>query len=168
MNSILEHRNFVAVQIEKSFGEEIDIEKAWNVGDEKHYQGKTYYVAALNAKGQPLWRLKKDVGRKEPEKRAKEPTQHKTERGIIKDIQKLVNKYNNLGYNGKYRWFDIKTIPNPRGGYDGIAICGVSKKFIDDKRFDDYAKELGFSFKKYKEYNFDRDNGTYIVYYDIK
>lgn len=35
------------------------IEKA-KVGDEKVYQGVTYYVAALNAAGKPLWRKKKE------------------------------------------------------------------------------------------------------------
>lgn len=37
-------------------------EKARKIGDEKVYQGVTYYVHALNSKGQPLWRKKKDGG----------------------------------------------------------------------------------------------------------
>lgn len=38
-------------------------EKAkWNVGDTKVYQGVTYEVSGLNAKGAPLWRKKKDGG----------------------------------------------------------------------------------------------------------
>lgn len=35
------------------------IQKAHNVGDEKVYQGITYYVASLNSSGKPLWRKKK-------------------------------------------------------------------------------------------------------------
>lgn len=41
-----------------------EVEKAWNVGDEKDFtqNGVTrrYYVHSLNASGQPLWRVKKD------------------------------------------------------------------------------------------------------------
>ena len=61
-NLIQKHRAFVAGQIEKSFDSEI--EKAYAVGDTKDFNGRTYYVHALNAKGQPLWRLKEKKGNK--------------------------------------------------------------------------------------------------------
>ena len=52
-----------AEEILKAAGTEGDLfEKARKVGDEKVYQGVTYYVAALNSKGVPLWRKKKDGG----------------------------------------------------------------------------------------------------------
>ena len=59
-NLIQKHRAYVAGQIEKSFDGEI--EKAYAVGDTKDFNGRTYYVHALNAKGQPLWRLKEKKG----------------------------------------------------------------------------------------------------------
>ena len=41
------------------------IEKGYQVGDEKDFNGRTYYVHELNGKGQPKWRLKKDGGSKQ-------------------------------------------------------------------------------------------------------
>jgi hypothetical protein len=78
-NNILEHEKLVTERINKSFGVEsnginkaidsslesddksldIDIEKAHNIGDEKVYQGVTYYVSGFNSKNIPLWRKKK-------------------------------------------------------------------------------------------------------------
>ena len=95
MNNILEHRKFVASQIEKSFGVENDIEKAYNVGDEKPYQGKTYYVAGFNAKGQPLWLLKKDGTKspkdvkKETDKNVKKQQPSKTSAFVTKLVDDL-------------------------------------------------------------------------------
>lgn len=65
-NPIEAKRRFVQDKIHKSFdsviniADEKELEKAWSVGDEKQYQGVTYYVGGFNAKGQPLWRKKKD------------------------------------------------------------------------------------------------------------
>ena len=56
-------REAVAANIAKSFENDIEKAKQWQVGDEatdKH--GVTYYVHALNAAGKPLWRKKKDSG----------------------------------------------------------------------------------------------------------
>lgn len=69
-NPIEERRRLVQERIAKSFdsginiAEEMSLEKAWNVGDEKQYQGVTYYVHSFNAKGKPLWRKKKDGEKK--------------------------------------------------------------------------------------------------------
>ena len=53
-----------ALDILKAAGTEDLFEKGkWNVGDEKVYQGATYYVAELNAKGSPKWRKKKGEGK---------------------------------------------------------------------------------------------------------
>lgn len=53
-----------ALDILKAAGTEDLFEKGkWNVGDEKVYQGVTYYVAELNAKGSPKWRKKKGEGK---------------------------------------------------------------------------------------------------------
>lgn len=43
------------------------IEKAYKVGDEKDVKGVMYYVAALNAAGKPLWRMKKDGNKAKPQ-----------------------------------------------------------------------------------------------------
>lgn len=76
-NIIQKHRAFVAGQIEKSFGNDFhssaqEVEKAYNVGDEKDFNGRTYYVHGLNAKGQPLWRLKDKKTKSDNEKKFKE------------------------------------------------------------------------------------------------
>lgn len=53
-----------ALDILKAAGTEDLFEKGkWNIGDEKVYQGVTYYVAELNAKGSPKWRKKKGEGK---------------------------------------------------------------------------------------------------------
>lgn len=62
-NPIEEKKRLVQSRINKSF--EGDIEKAYQVGDTKDFKGRTYYVHALNSSGKPLWRLKKDGGKKD-------------------------------------------------------------------------------------------------------
>ena len=48
----------------KAAGTEDLFEKGkWKVGDEKVYQGVTYYVSDFNAKGTPKWRKKKGEGK---------------------------------------------------------------------------------------------------------
>lgn len=64
-NPIEEKKKYVQRQIEKSFDNGIniaeEIQKAkWKVGDEKQYNGITYFVSGFNAKGTPLWKKKKD------------------------------------------------------------------------------------------------------------
>lgn len=63
INSIKINSVGEAEEILKAAGTEGDLfEKAYQVGDEKVYQGVTYYVAGFNAKGVPLWRKKKEGG----------------------------------------------------------------------------------------------------------
>ena len=50
-----------------------EIEKGYQVGDEKDFHGRTYYVHELNAKGAPKWRLKKDGGSKQNNGGGKKP-----------------------------------------------------------------------------------------------
>lgn len=53
-----------ALDILKAAGTEDLFEKGkWKVGDEKVYQGVTYYVSDFNAKGTPKWRKKKGEGK---------------------------------------------------------------------------------------------------------
>lgn len=53
-----------ALDILKAAGTEDLFEKGkWKVGDEKLYQGVTYYVSDFNAKGTPKWRKKKGDGK---------------------------------------------------------------------------------------------------------
>lgn len=68
-------KNDLINQIEvKDVSDALDILKAavtedlfekgkWKVGDEKVYQGVTYYVSDFNAKGSPKWRKKKGEGK---------------------------------------------------------------------------------------------------------
>ena len=52
-----------AQEILKGIGSEELFQKAkWKVGDEKVYQGITYYVHDFNSSGQPKWRKKKEDG----------------------------------------------------------------------------------------------------------
>lgn len=54
----------VKPDILKAAGTEDLFEKGkWKVGDEKVYQGVTYYVSDFNAKGTPKWRKKKGEGK---------------------------------------------------------------------------------------------------------
>lgn len=53
-----------ALDILKAAGTEDLFEKGkWKIGDEKVYQGVTYYVSDFNAKGTPKWRKKKGDGK---------------------------------------------------------------------------------------------------------
>ena len=76
-NIIQKHRAFVAAQIEKSFNNEFqvpnqEVEKAYNVGDEKDFNGRTYYVHGIGKTGMPLWRLKDKKTKSDNEKKFKE------------------------------------------------------------------------------------------------
>lgn len=65
IEDIQNKRNEIRNNILKGFGLEDDtFEKGkWKVGDEKVYQGVTYYVSDFNAKGTPKWRKKKGEGK---------------------------------------------------------------------------------------------------------
>lgn len=78
-NPIEARKRLVQERIEKSFQDNVGeqrerestsdvVEKAYQVGDEKQFNGRNYYVHALNSKGQPLWRLKRDAGKKDDNK----------------------------------------------------------------------------------------------------
>lgn len=76
-NIIQKHRAFVAGQIEKSFDSNLqspaqEVEKAYSVGDEKDFNGRTYYVHELNSAGQPKWRLKDKKTKADNEKKFKD------------------------------------------------------------------------------------------------
>lgn len=76
-NIIQKHRAFVAGQIEKSFDSNLqspaqEVEKAYSVGDEKDFNGRTYYVHELNSAGQPKWRLKDKKKKADNEKKFKD------------------------------------------------------------------------------------------------
>ena len=77
-NPIEARKRLVQERIEKSFQDNVGeqreaqttsdvVEKAYNVGDEKDFNGRTYYVHSLNSKGQPMWRLKSDGAKKDEE-----------------------------------------------------------------------------------------------------
>ena len=97
-NLIQKHRAFVAGQIEKSFDSEI--EKAYAVGDTKDFNGRTYYVHALNAKGQPLWRLKEKKTGNKPSAR-KPGSTDEIERMDSTKVRQAILGLNNIATNVK-------------------------------------------------------------------
>ena len=80
-NLIEERKRLVLERLQKSFDNEV-VEKAYQVGDEKQFNGRNYYVHALNSKGQPLWRLKRDGAKKDEEgggdKKVAKPEENKS------------------------------------------------------------------------------------------
>ena len=92
-----------ALDILKAAGTEDLFEKGkWKVGDEKVYQGVTYYVSDFNAKGSPKWRKKK--GEEKPSVQSPSGNKGSKKRIQIKDyfdvFTKLDNKRNiyEMGY----------------------------------------------------------------------
>lgn len=77
-NPIEARKRLVQERIEKSFQDNVGeqrerestsdvVEKAYQVGDEKQFNGRTYYVHSLNSNNQPMWRLKRDGAKKDEE-----------------------------------------------------------------------------------------------------
>jgi len=104
--------------IDKSL--DIDIEKAHNIGDEKVYQGITYYVSGFNSKHIPLWR-KKDKKKKKI--------------GSNNDIDKImsspeIEKLNTLKYTAGFSvWaYDNKITDSPYA--DNVLVDVKSLRLI--------------------------------------
>lgn len=89
-----------ALDILKAAGTEDLFEKGkWKVGDEKVYQGVTYYVSDFNAKGTPKWRKKK--GEKKPSGPSSSGNKGSKKRIQIKDYFDEINTaLNSNGYYG--------------------------------------------------------------------
>lgn len=89
-----------ALDILKAAGTEDLFEKGkWKVGDEKVYQGVTYYVSDFNAKGTPKWRKKKVGGK--PSGQSPSGNKGSKKRIQIKDYFDEINTaLNSNGYYG--------------------------------------------------------------------
>lgn len=89
-----------ALDILKAAGTEDLFEKGkWKVGDEKVYQGVTYYVSDFNAKGTPKWRKKKGEGK--PSGPSSSGNNGSKKRNQIKDYFDEINTaLNSNGYYG--------------------------------------------------------------------
>ena len=89
-----------ALDILKAAGTEDLFEKGkWKVGDEKVYQGVTYYVSDFNAKGSPKWRKKKGDGK--PSCPSPSGNKGSKKRNQIKDYFDEINTaLNSNGYYG--------------------------------------------------------------------
>ena len=89
-----------ALDILKAAGTEDLFEKGkWKVGDEKVYQGVTYYVSDFNAKGTPKWRKKKGEGK--PSGSSSSGNKGSKKRIQIKDYFDEINTaLNSNGYYG--------------------------------------------------------------------
>lgn len=89
-----------ALDILKAAGTEDLFEKGkWKVGDEKVYQGVTYYVSDFNAKGSPKWRKKKGEGK--PSVQSPSGNKGSKKRIQIKDYFDEINTaLNSNGYYG--------------------------------------------------------------------
>ena len=89
-----------ALDILKAAGTEDLFEKGkWKVGDEKVYQGVTYYVSDFNAKGTPKWRKKKGDGK--PSGQSPSGNKGSKKRIQIKDYFDEINTaLNSNGYYG--------------------------------------------------------------------
>lgn len=111
-NPIEERKRMVQERIAKSFdsginiAEEMELEKAWNIGDEKVYQGVTYVVGGFNAKGVPLWRKKKDGGDTD-----KKSSANTTDAAVGKKAKKVEAEKNTTSNKD----FDFKFIEAERG-----------------------------------------------------
>ena len=95
-NPIEARKRLVQERIEKSFQDNVGeqrerestsdvVEKAYQVGDEKQFNGRNYYVHALNSKGQPMWRLKRDGAKKDEEGGGEKNTAKPEEKKSVSD-----------------------------------------------------------------------------------
>ena len=127
MNPIIEHRKFVASQIEKSFGEEIDFEKAHNVGD-VHPNGK--WVWTEYAPGKFDWRNKK----KEIDKQAEDFEEYG--RAMSESIKEEQQKSDKLKAQYKKEHDDLiqelKNKPNFKDRFKEVLEEVLGKKFKEN------------------------------------
>ena len=105
-----------ALDILKAAGTEDLFEKGkWKVGDEKVYQGVTYYVSDFNAKGTPKWRKKKGEGKPSVQS-------HSGNKGSKKRIQ--IKDY----------FDEINTALNSNGYYGHLTTSGSIEVYEKGKR----------------------------------
>jgi len=156
-NIIQKHRAFVAGQIEKSFNNEFqvpnqEVEKAYNVGDEKDFNGRTYYVHGLNAKGQPLWRLKDKKTKSDNERKFKEDFKDASD----DVLQKIVEGKIQAGDQEKKWATDIINERKKSGKSEAAAKKVIDLLTASSSKYTDIKKVVAFK----------TDNGNWAIDYD--
>lgn len=156
-NIIQKHRAFVAGQIEKSFDSNLqspaqEVEKAYSVGDEKDFNGRTYYVHELNSAGQPKWRLKDKKTKADNEKKFKDNFKDASD----EVLQKIVDGKIQASDHEKKWATDIINERKKAGKSDAAA-----KKIIDllktsNSKYTDIKKVVAFK----------TDKGNWAIDYD--
>ncbi len=140
-NVIQGHKDFVRSQIEKSFGEEIDFEKAHNVGD-VHPNGK--WVWTEYAPGKFDWRNRKAKTNAQPSERKSVETKSATKsnpeaaKKVLDFLQLSNNKFNDITKVGA-----LKTDKgNWSLSYDGHDVCIVGGNSLSEKTLKDAGVKI--------------------------
>lgn len=140
-NIIQGHKDFVRSQIEKSSGEEIDIEKAHNVGD-VHPNGK--WVWTEYAPGKFDWRNRKAKTNAQPSERKSVETKSATKsnpeaaKKVLDFLQLSNNKFNDITKVGA-----LKTDKgNWSLSYDGHDVCIVGGNSLSEKTLKDAGVKI--------------------------
>lgn len=156
-NIIQKHRAFVAGQIEKSFDSNLqspaqEVEKAYSVGDEKDFNGRTYYVHELNAAGQPKWRLKDKKTKADNEKKFKENFKDASDEVLQKIVEGKIQSSDH-----EKKWAtDIINERKKAGKSDAAAKKIIDLLTISNSKYTDIKKVVAFK----------TDKGNWAIDYD--
>lgn len=156
-NIIQKHRAFVAAQIEKSFNNEFqvpnqEVEKAYNVGDEKDFNGRTYYVHGIGKTGMPLWRLKDKKTKSDNEKKFKENFKDASD----DVLQKIVEGKIQAGDQEKKWATDIINERKKLGKSEAAAKKIIDLLTVSSSKYTDIKKVVAFK----------TDKGNWAIDYD--
>lgn len=156
-NIIQKHRAFVAGQIEKSFNDEFqvpnqEVEKAYNVGDEKDFNGRTYYVHGIGKTGMPLWRLKDKKTKSDNEKKFKENFKDASD----DVLQKIVEGKIQAGDQEKKWATDIINERKKSGKSEAAAKKIIDLLTASSSKYTDIKKVVAFK----------TDKGNWAIDYD--
>lgn len=156
-NIIQKHRAFVAGQIEKSFDSNLqspaqEVEKAYSVGDEKDFNGRTYYVHELNSAGQPKWRLKDKKTKADNEKKFKDNFKDASDEVLQKIVEGKIQASDH-----EKKWAtDIINERKKAGKSDAAAKKIIDLLTISNSKYTDIKKVVAFK----------TDKGNWAIDYD--
>lgn len=156
-NIIQKHRAFVAGQIEKSFDSNLqspaqEVEKAYSVGDEKDFNGRTYYVHELNAAGQPKWRLKDKKTKADNEKKFKDNFKDASDEVLQKIVEGKIQASDH-----EKKWAtDIINERKKAGKSDAAAKKIIDLLTTSNSKYTDIKKVVAFK----------TDKGNWAIDYD--
>ena len=156
-NIIQKHRAFVAGQIEKSFDSNLqspaqEVEKAYSVGDEKDFNGRTYYVHELNSAGQPKWRLKDKKTKADNEKKFKDNFKDASDEVLQKIVEGKIQASDH-----EKKWAtDIINERKKAGKSDAAAKKIIDLLTTSNSKYTDIKKVVAFK----------TDKGNWAIDYD--